>query len=246
MNRVPRRPHPPVASASVMLAATPETSVLRRLGTLVLGLVLVACGVATMIRAELGVAPFDVLTTGVAEATGLDIERAVMLLPLLFTLLGWALGRRPGPGTVLAVVLVGPVLGVVLQLLPEQELMATRLPLLATGLLLVVAGVTAVIVAELGPGPAEVVMLAIHDRGVPLASSRIAIEVACVALGWVLGGQVGAGTIVVALVVGPALARSLALAGYPTAAAPAARGTEPGERPATHLDVVLDGPAPGA
>src|SRR3546814_868754 len=58
--------------AAMMLASTTDSSVARRLGTLAIGLLLVACGVASMIRAELGVAPWDVLTTGTAEATGLD------------------------------------------------------------------------------------------------------------------------------------------------------------------------------
>jgi uncharacterized membrane protein YczE len=230
----------------MMLAATPESPVLRRAGTLALGLVLVATGVAMMIRGELGVAPYDVLTTGLAEATGLEIGLAAMLLPLLFTLLGWGLGRRPGPGTVLAVLLVGPILGLVLRTLPEQELMAARLPLFAVGFLLIAAGITAVIVAEIGPGPAEIVMLAIHDKGFPLAPTRTGIEVSCVAIGWVLGGQIGAGTVVVALLIGPVLKRFLAFAGYPTAPAPTARGTEPGEQPPADLDEVVDCAAPGA
>ncbi|MGV3759420.1 MAG: YczE/YyaS/YitT family protein [Actinomycetota bacterium] len=230
----------------MMLAATSETPVLRRLGVLALGLVLVATGVAMMIRGELGVAPYDVLTTGLAEATGLEIGLAAMVLPLLFTLLGWALGRRPGPGTVLAVLLVGPILGLVLRILAERELLAIRIPLFAVGFVLIAAGITAVIVAEIGPGPAEIVMLAIHDRGFPLAPTRTGIEVACVALGWVLGGQIGVGTVIVAVLIGPVLKHMLAFAGYPTAPAPTARGTEPGEHPPADLDEVVDCAAPGA
>ena len=229
----------------MMLVATADTPVLRRLATLGLGLVLVATGVAMMIRGELGVAPYDVLTTGLAEATGLEIGLAAMLLPLLFTLLGWALGRRPGPGTVLAVLLVGPILGLVLRALPEQELLAARIPLFAVGFVLIAAGITTVIVAEIGPGPAEIVMLAIHDKGLPLAPTRTGIEVACVAVGWVLGGQIGVGTVIVAILVGPVLKHMLAFAGYPTTPAPTARGTEPGEQPPADLDEVVDCAAPG-
>lgn len=229
-----------------MLAATPETPVARRLSTLALGLVLVATGVALMIRAEVGVAPYDVLTTGVADATGLEIGIAAMLLPLAFTALGWALGRRPGPGTVLAVLLVGPILGLVLRAIPDQELLVARVPLFVVGFVLIAAGITAVIVAELGPGPAEIVMLAIHDKGRPLAPTRTAIEVGCVALGWVLGGQIGAGTVVVAVLIGPVLKHLLVVAGYPAVPPRTARGTEPGEQPPTDLDEVVDCAAPGA
>lgn len=201
----------------MMLAATPDSSVARKLGTLGLGLVLVASGVAMMIRAEIGVAPYDVLTTGLASSTGLSIGVAAMVLPLGFTLLGWAIGRAPGPGTVLAVLLVGPILGAVLDALPTHEAMTPRLALFTIGFLGIAAGITAVVIAEIGPGPAEIVMLAIHDRGYPLAASRTGIELTCVAIGWAIGGQIGAGTIVVAVLIGPVLRRMLTAAGYDSA-----------------------------
>jgi uncharacterized membrane protein YczE len=198
----------------MMLAATPDSSVARRLGTLAIGLVLVASGVAMMIRAEIGVAPYDVLITGIADLGDIEIGVAAMLLPLGFTLLGWALGRPPGPGTVLAVLLVGPILGVVPHALPTHEAMSARLPLFAVGFLLIGAGITAVVIAEIGPGPAEIVMLAIHDRGYPLAPVRTGIELTCVAVGWVIGGQIGAGTVVVALLIGPMLRWMLTTSGF--------------------------------
>jgi uncharacterized membrane protein YczE len=214
----------------MMLAATPDSPVARRLGTLGIGLVLVAVGVAMMIRAELGVAPYDVLTTGLADSTGIDIGLAAMLLPLGFTLLGWALGRAPGPGTLLAVLFVGPILGVALDALPIQDSMTARLPLFAGGFLLIAGGITAVVIAEIGPGPAEIVMLAIHDKGYPLAPVRTGIELTCVAIGWVIGGQVGAGTVVVALLIGPLLRWMLSTSGFET----------------RRLDEVTDCAAPGA
>jgi uncharacterized membrane protein YczE len=198
----------------MMLAATPDSSVARRLSTFAIGLVLVGSGVAMMIRAEIGVAPYDVVLTGLADLTGLDIGVAAMLLPLGFTLLGWALGRPPGPGTVLAVLLVGPILGTVLDALPTHEAIAARLPLFAVAFVLIGAGITAVVLAEIGPGPAEIVMLAIHDKGYPLAPVRTGIELICVAVGWVLGGQIGAGTVIVAALIGPLLRWMLTTAGF--------------------------------
>jgi uncharacterized membrane protein YczE len=198
----------------MMLTATPDSSVARRLGTLALGLGLVAVGVAMMIRAEIGVAPWDVLTTGLAEATGLDIGVAAMILPFGFTLLGWSLGRRPGPGTLIAVLTVGPILSVVLDHLPHQEAMVSRIALFAIAFVLISAGITAVIIAEIGPGPAEIVMLAIHDKGYPLAAARTGIELSCVAVGWIIGGQIGAGTVVVAVLIGPVLRRMLTATGF--------------------------------
>lgn len=202
------------------LAATPESPLARRLSTLAAGFALVGLGVAMMIRAEVGVAPYDVLTTGVAAALGIAIGAAAMIVPLVFVALAWSLGRRPGPGTALAVLLVGPIIGAALQLVPHAEAMGARLPLFVIGYVVVAAGVTAVIIAEIGPGPAEILMLALHDKGAPLAPARTGIELICVAAGWSLGGQVGIGTVVVALTIGPILRWMLVVSGFDASARP--------------------------
>jgi uncharacterized membrane protein YczE len=201
------------------LASTPDDPVAHRLGMLVVGLVLVAVGVALTIRAELGVAPYDVLTTGVVALTGIDIGIAAMLLPLAFVVVGLLLGVRPGAGTLLAVLLVGPILGVVLDALPVHEAMGPRLAYFVAGFVSITAGITAVVIAQIGPGPAELVMLALHDKGIPLAPARTGMELACVAIGWAMGGQVGVGTVVFAVLIGPALKRTLAASGFDPARA---------------------------
>ena len=85
--------------------------------------------------------------------------------------------------------------------------------------MVIAVGITAVVISEIGSGPAELVMLAIHDRGHPLAPVRTGIELACVALGWAMGGQVGVGTVVFAVLIGPTLTRTLAVAGFDPARA---------------------------
>lgn len=201
------------------LAATADTSVARRLATLVAGLLLVAPGVALTIRGEVGVAPYDVLTTGMAATFGIGVGVAAMILPAVFSALAWALGRRPGPGTLISIVALGPILGAVLAVVPEQTALPTRAALFVAGFLVICAGITLVVVAEIGPGPAEILMLAVHDKGVELARARTAIELVCVALGWAAGGQIGIGTLVVALTIGPILRWMLHVAGYSTARA---------------------------
>jgi uncharacterized membrane protein YczE len=209
---------------AMALAAPPDAPLTRRLGTLAVGLVLVATGVALTITAEIGVAPYDVLTTGLVELTGLPIGIAAMLLPLGFVALGWLLGRSPGSGTVLAVLLIGPILGLVLDALPAYESMAPRVALFAVGFVLVAAGITAVVIAEIGPGPAELVMLALHERGHPLAPVRTGIELTSVAVGFAMGGQVGIGTLVFASLIGLTLRWMLTTAGY--VARPAAEASD--------------------
>src|SRR4029077_2059318 len=130
------------------------------------------------------------LTTGIAETTGIPIGLAAMILPAIFVALGVLIGGKAGLGPVVAVLVVGPLLGVVLDLLPEQTAMAPRLVYFGLGFVLILTGITLVIVAGAGSGPAELLTLAIHDRGVAIAPARTGIELVCVALGWALGGQV--------------------------------------------------------
>jgi uncharacterized membrane protein YczE len=213
----------------VAISSNPER-VTGRVLTLGIGLLGVGTGVALMIRGEIGVAPYDVLTTGIASISGIPVGLAAMLLAVGFVAAGTALGRRPGPGTLLAVLLIGPILGAVLRALPHSETMALRVALFTGGFLLVAAGLTAVVVAELGPGPAEIVMLGLHDHGHPLAPARLGVELCCVAIGWVIGGQIGVGTVVVAVLIGPILRWMLVAAGFD----------------ATRSRVVTDTASPGA
>jgi uncharacterized membrane protein YczE len=197
-----------------MLALVPTgASLARRLLVQLVGVVVVATGVALTIDAELGVAPYDVVTTGMHERLGIPLGLAAVLLPLVFLGLGLLFGGRVGPGTVLDVALVGPLLGVMVDALPEVHAMAVRIPMYALGFAGITFGIVLVIVPDLGAGPAEVLMLALAGRGYPLAPARTAIELASVAVGWIMGGQVGAGTVVFALLIGPALRRALLLLG---------------------------------
>lgn len=203
----------------------PGSSLPHRLAVQLAGIVVVATGVALTIQAELGVAPYDVVTTGVHERFDIPLGLAAVLLPVAFVAVGAALGGQVGIGTALDVALVGPVLGVVVELLPHVEALAPRLCMFGAGFVVLTVGIVLVIVPELGAGPVEVVMLGVAGKGYPLAPVRTAIELFCVALGFVLGGQVGAGTVVFAVLVGPALRRTLTLAGYDPALAAARSDT---------------------
>jgi uncharacterized membrane protein YczE len=186
-----------------------------RLAGFVGALGLVAVGVSMMIRAEIGVAPYDVLVTGAAHTIGLSVGSTAMIVPLFFIAGGMALGGRLGVGTVLATVIVGPIINIVLPRISHLDALSVRIPVFVVGLLLTATGVAGVVAARVGTGPVELLMLAVHERGTALTWVRTGIEVSCVAIGWSLGGQVGAGTLVFALAIGPLLGRILRLFGYP-------------------------------
>ena len=198
----------------------PGAGLVPRLVVLVLSLLLVAAGVTLLLTAELGAAPFDVLTTGLAEGTGIPLWISAVLVPVACVGGGLVLGERAGVGTAVALVTVGPLLGVLLPLMPDVASMPGRVALFGAGLVLATCGITGVVAAEAGTGPAEMLMLGLAARGIRIDVVRLGLEVTFVTLGALLGGAVGVGTLVFALAIGPLLRRTLTFVGWEARARP--------------------------
>jgi len=176
----------------------------RRIAQLLVGLFLYGFGIALMVRAALGVAPWDVLTQGVARQTGLDFGLIIIIIGALVLLLWIPIRQKPGLGTVANVVLIGPSAQFGLWLIPEQTELLTRIPLLAGGLATVALATGLYIGARFGPGPRDGLMTGIHHRyGWKIWAVRTVLEVSVLAIGWALGGNVGIGTVAFALLIGP-------------------------------------------
>jgi uncharacterized membrane protein YczE len=194
---------------------------------LAMGLSIFGVGVALMIDARVGVPPWDVLHQGVARLTGLRIGTVTMLMaiPILSV---WALLReRPGIGTVANALIIGPVVNMTLPLLPSFETLWMQLAQMIAGVLVVALGTAIYIGAALGPGPRDGLMTGLARRtGLSVRVCRTAIEVAVLTIGWLLGGNVGIGTLIFALGIGPSIQFMFKLLGVtppvkaPTVASP--------------------------
>lgn len=169
----------------------------------------IGVGVALMVEAELGVAPNDVLNTGLSDQLGFGVGTAAWLTGVVAMALAWALGRRPRLATVAGSVIVGFSINASLAAMPTPDHLGWRIAFLALGLVVAWAGITGVVAADVGAGPLELVMLAFMDRGVSIRISRWAIELTLLLLGLALGGSAGLGTAVFALGTGPMLALTL-------------------------------------
>ncbi|WP_349999634.1 hypothetical protein [Stenotrophomonas lacuserhaii] len=179
-------------------------SLLLRITQLVVGLCLYGLGIALMVRAGIGVAPWDVLSQGIAAHTPLSFGLATNAIGAVVLLLWWPLRQKPGLGTVLNVLLIGPAAQFGLWLLPVVEGLSLRLPLFAAGLLLIAVATGLYIGARLGPGPRDGLMTGLHARsGWPIWQVRSLIEGSALLAGWLLGGNVGPGTLAFALLIGP-------------------------------------------
>lgn len=179
----------------------------RRLTRLLVGLVLYAASMATIIEAGLGNMPWDVLTQGIARHTSLSFGTLTAIVGVVVLACWIPLRQRPGLGTVLNVVIISaavdPALALV-RLLPDPLPMAARVALLLGGVVLNALATSLYVGARLGPGPRDGLMTGLVARtGWPLRLVRTGIEVTVVVAGFALGGRLGVGTVLYALAVGP-------------------------------------------
>lgn len=175
----------------------------RRVPRLLGGLVLFGMGIGFMVRADLGLGPWDVLHQGVAERSGATIGTVTILTGVVVLLLWIPIRERPGLGTVLNVVLIGLVVDATLAVLDAPEAMWQRVALLVLGIYAFGPGSGWYIGAGLGPGPRDGLMTGIARRGRSVRAVRTGIEITALAIGAALGGSVGIGTVLFALTVGP-------------------------------------------
>ena len=165
---------------------------------------LLALGIALIFGAELGRAPWDVLHEGIGERLDVGVGAVIIASGVAIMVLWIPLRERPGIGTVLNALLIGLVFDQVLPHVPDTELLAPRLALLFGGILVVGVGSGIYIRAELGAGPRDGLMTGL-ERVTPMSIrvARTLIEVVVLATGFVLGGEIGFGTLAFALGIGP-------------------------------------------
>lgn len=186
---------------------------------LLVGLFFFGFATAMMLRAQVGVDPWTVLAEGLMLSTGLGIGWWVVILGLVVLLLWIPLRQRPGLGTVLNALLVGPFMEVGLFFIDTPETLVQRWLVFATGVMMLAIASGFYIGAGFGPGPRDGLMTGAHKRfGWPIWAVRSSIEVTVLLIGWALGGDFGLGTIVFAFSIGPLVHRTipaLRIAPYP-------------------------------
>jgi uncharacterized membrane protein YczE len=178
----------------------------RQLAQVLIGLWLFGTGEALLVASELGNSPWTVLAEGVSKHTPLSIGGATFLISVLVLLCWIPLRERPGLGTVLNAIVIGVSIDVTLALLPHLGSLAVRWTALLGGIAVVGLGSGLYLTAALGPGPRDGLMTGLHARrGWPLAAVRTGIELSAVTAGYLLGGTVGAGSLLFALLIGHAV-----------------------------------------
>ena len=202
--------------------ASPALTMTRRVTQLLVGLFLYGFGIALMVQAAIGVPPWDVLSQGISRLTGIPFGLVTNLVGVLVLVFWIPIRQRPGIGTVLNVLLVGPSAQFGLWVIPAQTSLPLQILVFALGLLTVAVATGLYIGARFGPGPRDGLMTGIHHRwGWKIWIVRTGIEATVLVIGWILGGNVGIGTLAFALLIGPMVHRTIPWLMVPAAREPA-------------------------
>ncbi|WP_231482782.1 membrane protein YczE [Nocardioides sp. URHA0020] len=176
----------------------------RRLPQLYVGLVAYGVSLAMMVRGDLGLAPWDVLHSGLIRYVPITLGQAVVVMSFVVLVLWIPLREKPGIGTISNALVVGFSADATLALLDRPDAMALRIALMLGGVALCALASALYIGAQLGRGPRDGLMTGIARRsGRSIRLVRTGIEVTVVVIGLLLGGTVGVGTVLYALAIGP-------------------------------------------
>lgn len=183
-----------------------------RVSILFFGLAIFGLGDSLFIQANIGNAPWTVLAEGITLKTNLSIGWATFCVSVFVLLIWIPLKERPGFGTLSNIVLIALFIELGTHIFPEVDTIAAGVAYDLIGIALVGFGSALYITCGLGPGPRDGAMTGIHHRtGVRVGRVRMGIEVTVLLVGWSLGGTVGIGTALFALLIGQSVAIFLGL-----------------------------------
>ncbi|GAA5099629.1 membrane protein [Microbacterium yannicii] len=176
----------------------------RRIVQLLVGLFLYGAGCALTVEAGLGVDPWTVFAQGISLKTGIGIGWITNIVGFFVLLLWIPLRQKPGVGTIANILLVGTSMQIVIGLVPAVAGFGAQLAVLLGGIVLVAVASGLYIGARFGPGPRDGLMTGLNARlGWPIWVCRALVEISVLLVGWLLGGTVGIGTVLFAVLIGP-------------------------------------------
>jgi uncharacterized membrane protein YczE len=184
----------------------------RRLAQLFTGLTLFGVTMALLLRAGLGLEPWGVFTYGLIQHIPISYGQMVVASSFVILLLWVPLRQWPGLGTLANAVVIGVATDLTLSVVPPIEGVGWRVVVMLAGVVGNGVAGAMYIGSQLGPGPRDGLMTGLHRRtGRSIRLVRTSLEITVVALGWLLGGVVGVGTVVYAVLIGPVVQAFLPL-----------------------------------
>jgi uncharacterized membrane protein YczE len=184
----------------------------KTFSVLILGLWLFGTGEAFLIDASIGQSPWTVLADGLARTLNMTIGETTFLTSIVVLLLWIPLKRRPGLGTVMNILVIAIAIDVMTPLLPTPTNVVAQTVEALFGILLVGVASALYITCNVGAGPRDGLMTGLNEKtGIRVGRVRTGIEIVVLTIGWLLGGVVGIGTLLFALLIGQSVAISFGL-----------------------------------
>jgi len=181
-----------------------------RIGVLFFGLFIFGLGDSLLIQSTIGNAPWSVLAQGVSGKLDITMGWSTFAISSLVLLLWIPLKEKPGFGTLSNIVIIAAAIQIGVSIFPEQNNYGFGVIYCLIGIGMVGLGSALYITCALGPGPRDGLMTALHNStGVRIGRVRLAIEGSVLVAGWLLGGTVGLGTLLFALLIGQSIAIAL-------------------------------------
>jgi len=181
---------------------------------LCLGLTLFGLGEGLLIVSSSGASPWSVLAQGISLNVNLSIGVITLIISITVLLFWIPLSQKPGIGTILNALIIAAMIDVCIKFVPTPESYYSQLFLAFIAVLTVGLGGGIYLVANLGAGPRDGLMVGLQKKtNLPIAVVRAFLEISAVTIGWYLGGTVGLGTLLFAFGIGPAVAFGLFLTG---------------------------------
>ena len=178
------------------------------------GLALFGLGEGLLIVSAAGVSPWSVLAQGIFLNVGFSIGIVTIAISVLVLIFWFPLNQKPGIGTILNALIIGLMIDVCIKFVPTPENYVSQLILALLAVLIVGLGGGIYLVANLGAGPRDGLMIGLQKKtNLPIAVVRATLEITVMSIGWYLGGTVGLGTLLFAFGIGPAVALSLYIVG---------------------------------
>ena len=181
---------------------------------LVFGLFLFGLGESLLITSGAGVGPYTVLAQGISNHTGWSIGLSTFVISIFVLLLWIPLKQKPGMGTILNAFIIALTIEFSVFYLPYPETYPMQILQVVVGVLIIGIGSGFYLIANLGAGPRDGLMIGLQKKtNLPIYSIRTIIEVSVVIVGWLMGGVVGLGTAIFAFGIGPSVALGLSMVG---------------------------------
>lgn len=181
-----------------------------RVAILFFGLAIFGLGDSLLVQGNVGNAPWTVFAQGLSLKTGFPLGVSTFLISVAVLLIWIPLKEKPGFGTLSNILLIASFIQIGISIFPLQHSLAMGVIFDLLGIILVGVGSSLYITCGLGPGPRDGAMTGIHQAtGIRVGRVRLGIEVTVLFVGWLMGGTVGVGTLLFALLIGESIAISL-------------------------------------